>query len=55
MMIAILMTWAIWNIRNDFIFNNMKPSVEAVKFSFKKEIIKLLSLRAKAKYSTIFD
>jgi len=54
MISAILMSWAIWTIRNDFIFKNLQPEVEKAKEVFKKEI-QLLSLRAKAKDSILFD
>ena len=54
MMVTILMCWAIWTVRNDFIFKNVQPSVQAAKETFKKEL-SLLSLRAKAKVSVTFN
>jgi len=54
MMVAILMCWAVWTVRNGFIFKNVQPSVQAAKETFKKEL-SLLSLRAKAKVSVTFD
>jgi hypothetical protein len=53
MIYAILMSWAIWIVRNDFIFKNLQPGVDKVKEIFKKET-QLLSLRAKAKDSILF-
>jgi hypothetical protein len=54
MMVAILMSWAIWTVRNDFIFKNVQPNVEATKEIFRKEL-SLLSLTAKASISISFD
>lgn len=54
MISAILMAWVIWTVRNDFIFKNLQPEVEQAIEVFKKEI-QLLSLRAKAKDSILFD
>ena len=54
MMVAILMCWAIWSVRNDFIFRNIQPNVQTAKEIFRKEIA-LLSLRAKTKDSITFD
>jgi len=54
MIYAILMSWAIWTIRNGFIFNNVQPQVELAKEVFLKEL-KLLTLRVKARDSLIFD
>jgi len=54
MISAILMSWAIWTVRNDFIFKNFQPEVEKAKEIFKKET-HILSLRAKAKDSILFD
>jgi hypothetical protein len=54
MMVAILMCWAIWTVRNDLIFKNLKPQIQAAKEIFRKEL-KLLNLRAKARVSLIFD
>jgi len=53
-MVAILMCWAVWTVRNGFIFKNVQPSVQAAKETFKKEL-SLLSLGAKAKVSVTFD
>jgi hypothetical protein len=46
MEIIILMAWAIWVTRNDWIFNNINPTVESCRRKFKEEF-KLLLLRAK--------
>jgi len=54
MISAILMSWAIWTIRNDFIFKNLQPEVEMAKEVFKKEI-QFLSLRSKAKDLALFN
>ena len=54
MMVAILMSWAIWTVRNDFIFKNVQPNVEAAKEIFRKEL-SLLSLTAKTSISITFD
>jgi hypothetical protein len=48
MELIILMTWAIWSSRNDWIFNSKDPSVETCKMKFISEF-KLLLLRAKKK------
>jgi hypothetical protein len=45
MEIIILMAWAIWVTRNDWIFNNINPTVESCRRKFKEEF-KLLPLRA---------
>ena len=50
MISTILMSWAIWTVRNGFIFNNIQPEVEQAKEVFLKEL-KLLTLRAKVKDS----
>jgi hypothetical protein len=50
MISAILMSWAIWTVQNDFIFKNIQPQVERAKEVFLREM-KLLTLRAKAKDS----
>lgn len=54
MLIAILMCWAIWSVRNNFIFNNVQPEVLAAKAMFEKEM-KLLTLRAKTRFAQTFD
>jgi hypothetical protein len=46
MEIIILLAWAIWVTRNDWIFNNIIPTVESCRRKFKEEF-KLLLLRAK--------
>ena len=53
-LVAILMSWAIWTARNDLIFNNIQPSVNNVKVTFTKEI-KLLIFGIKSSISDIFD
>ena len=50
MISAILMSWAIWTVRNGFIFNNIQPQVELAKKVFLKEL-KLQNLRVRAKDS----
>lgn len=54
MMFAILMSWVIWTVRSDQIFKNLQPEVDRAKEVFRKEI-QLLSLRARAKDSNLFD
>jgi len=54
MMVAILMTWTIWTVRNDYIFRNVQPNLQTAKEFFRKELT-LLSLRAKTKVSVTFD
>jgi len=54
MMVAILMCWAIWTVRNDLICKNLQPEIQAAKEIFRKEL-KLLNPRAKARVSLIFD
>lgn len=49
MEIIILMTWAIWTTRNDWIFNQQDPSVDRCKAKFIHEFSMFLH-RAKAKY-----
>jgi hypothetical protein len=46
MEIIIIMTWSIWIIRNDWIFNLLDPSVQTCRRNFKNEFC-LLLLRAK--------
>lgn len=46
--IIIHVSWAIWNTRNDFIFNNVKPSLYACRQRLKQEL-KLLTYRATRK------
>jgi hypothetical protein len=50
----ILICWAIWSVRNDFIFNNEQLDIQAAKRTFKKEL-SLLNLRAKTKVLITFD
>jgi hypothetical protein len=47
------MCWAIWTVRNDLIFTNVQPDIQAAKGIFKKEL-PLLNLRAKTRVSIIF-
>lgn len=54
MIAAIVMSWAIWTVRNDFILKNIQPEVEKAKEVFRKEI-NLLTLRAKARDPVLFD
>lgn len=54
MIVAILMCWCIWTARNDLIFNGRSQSPEVVKANFQKEL-KILTLRAKARFVTTFD
>ena len=54
MQTIILLCWSIWTVRNDLIFKGAYPSVARVKEIYKKEM-KILSLRAKAKFSQTFD
>ncbi|KAG0527160.1 hypothetical protein BDA96_06G208900 [Sorghum bicolor] len=56
MTVAILLSWAIWKRgrRNDLIFGNIRANLHSVKETFSKEM-KLLTLRAKAKHSALFD
>ena len=54
LMVTILMSWAIWNARNDFIFKNKQPSTIAVKALFEKEM-RIHSLRARSRLSHTFD
>jgi hypothetical protein len=48
MEVIILMTWAIWNTKNDCIFKNEDPTMGACKRKFIKDF-KLLLYRAKKK------
>jgi hypothetical protein len=50
MMVSLLMCWAIWIVRNDFIFKEVQPNINLAKAVFKKEM-KILSLRARTRYS----
>jgi hypothetical protein len=54
MEVIILMTWAIWRSRNDWIFNSKDPSVETCKMKFISEF-KLLLLRAKKKNFPVIE
>lgn len=54
MISAILMSWAIWIVRNDFIFKNFHPDVDRAREIYMKEI-QLISLRARVKDSVLFD
>lgn len=54
LMVAILMSWAIWTACNDYIFKNKQPSSIAVKALFEKEM-RILSLRARSRLSHTFD
>jgi len=54
MAVIILMCWAIWTARNDVIFKRTPASFLSVKALFLKEL-KLLSLRAKTRFSETFD
>jgi hypothetical protein len=54
LLVSILMCWGIWTARNELIFNGIQPSVESVNGNFKKEM-KILSLRAKARFTHTFD
>jgi hypothetical protein len=47
------MCWAIWTVRNDFIFKNEQPDIQAAKRILKKNELSLL--RAKAKVAITFD
>jgi hypothetical protein len=53
MEVLVLMTWAMWSSRNDWIFNNKDSTVEACKMKFISKF-KLL-LRAKKKYFQWLD
>jgi hypothetical protein len=54
MEVIILMTWAIWSSRNDWIFNSKDPSVKTCKMKFISEF-KLLLLRAKKKNFPVIE
>lgn len=47
--VIILMCWSIWRRRNDWIFNNMPPSVQGCKDHF-IDLFCLMLHRAKGKY-----
>ena len=46
MKIIVAMFWAIWSARNDAIFKNQQPSLQACKVVFKQELARV-KLRAK--------
>lgn len=52
-LVVIVMCWAIWSIRNDWIFKGIPPDIQRVKHIFLKEI-KILALRIKVKLSGTF-
>lgn len=54
MIVAILMCWCIWLARNDLIFKGIPKNLGSVKAAFSKEV-KILTLRAKAKFASTFD
>lgn len=54
LLVAILMCWAIWTVRNDLIFKVRPPDPLTAKEIFQKEI-KILALRVKVKLSGTFD
>jgi hypothetical protein len=55
MLVSILMTSVIWTARNGFIFNNnVQSQISSAKETFKKEM-RLLTLRAKSRYPSLFD
>lgn len=54
MEIIILMSWAIWRARNDFIFRAINPTIQLTIMNFKDEW-RLLLLRAKKSYSPMID
>jgi hypothetical protein len=54
LMVTILVCWAIWCARNDFIFKNKQPTTDAVKALFQKEL-RILSLRSRSKLAHTFD
>ena len=41
MEIIVAMFWAIWSVRNDAIFRNQQPSLQACKLVFKQELARL--------------
>ncbi|TVU31700.1 hypothetical protein EJB05_23398, partial [Eragrostis curvula] len=49
MEVIILMSWSIWQTRNNWIFNNIDPTIEGCRQMFKKEML-LVVHRAKQKY-----
>lgn len=54
MIVAILLCWCIWSARNDLIFKGIPQNPEMVKANFIREL-KILTLRAKARFTTTFD
>jgi len=54
MMLVILMCWAIWTARNDWIFKGIPPDVTRAKAVFALEL-KILTLRVKTKHTVEFD
>jgi hypothetical protein len=54
MIVAILMCRCIWSVRNDLIFKGIPQNLGTVKAVFSKEL-KILTLRAKAKFASTFD
>ena len=54
MMVTILMCWAIWTLRNYFIFKDIQPAITWAKAVFTKEM-KILSLRARTRFSHTSD
>ena len=54
MILAIIMSWAIWPVRNDLIFKGIPATPARAKAIFDKEV-KILSVRVKAKFSASFD
>jgi hypothetical protein len=54
LLVIILMCWAIWTVRNDFIFKGRPPNPLVAKTIFLKEI-NILSPRVKARLSRTFD
>jgi hypothetical protein len=54
MMVTILMCWAIWIVRNDFIFKRVQPNISTAKAFYTKEM-KILSLPARTRFTHTFD
>ncbi|KAF8720967.1 hypothetical protein HU200_023374 [Digitaria exilis] len=52
--IIILMSWAIWMVRNDLILRGIQPSIQGCKDHFKREFA-LASLRAKRDYPDLMS
>jgi len=50
----IIMAWAIWSVRNDFIFRGIHPSFQGAKAKFTTEW-RLLLYRTKPSYHPIID